>query len=168
MNCYWKIPWEWMQTWGHTIIDFGGVGYCLWSCGILYLPCIFPPVKNLRITFWKIQDPIINCFTIQIFTPGYEWNHNQIGNHFISQYKNLSPTLQITFLLKFSLSFFSKKIKNKPKSLREERRKREKLSSFFSIYIFSGVVFGQFFIVSTPINCSPKSLICWIRLGHQY
>ena len=61
------------------------------------------------------------------------------------------PTLQRTFLLKFSLSFFLKKIKNEPNSLRERERERE-IIFFFSIYIFSGVVFGQFLIVPTPKN----------------
>ena len=55
---------------------------------------VYTNVKNLWITFWKIQDLIINCFTDQIFTSGREWNHSQIGNHFVSQHKNFSPTLQ--------------------------------------------------------------------------
>lgn len=45
-------------------------------------------------------------------------------------------------------------------------RERERDHSFNTyIYIFSGVVFGQFLIAPTSRNGFPRSLICWIKLG---
>ena len=116
-------------------------------------------VNSLQITFWKILDPIINCFTTQIFTSGHEWNHNQNGNHFVSQHKYLSPSLQRTFLLKFSLFFFLKKIKMSQRVF-ERKQQRE---IFF--YIFSWVISGSFWQFQLPETAPPKSLICWIKLG---
>ena len=109
-------------------------------------------VNSLQITFWKILDPIINCFTTQIFTSGHEWNHNQNGNHFVSQHKYLSPSLQRTFLLKFSLFFFLEKIKLSQRVF-ERKQQRE---VFF--YIFSWVISGSFWQYQLPINWSPPDL----------